>query len=89
MRCNKCPAYWEERDYLIENYQAIPPVNEENCDGVPVFSIEELMSEVKKAIANNYVMDPMYEERYKLINEFSDNKNGERLIKELKELEII
>ena len=81
--------YWEERDYLIENYQAIPPVNEENCDGVPVFSIEELMSEVKKAIANNYVMDPMYEERYKLINEFSDNKNGERLIKELKELEII
>lgn len=81
--------YWEERDYLIENYQAIPPVNEENCDGVPVFSIDELMSEIKKAIANNYVMDPMYEERYKQINEFSDNKNGERLIKELKELDII
>lgn len=81
--------YWEERDYLIENYQAIPPVNEENCDGVPVFSIDELMNEIKKAIANNYVMDPIYEERYKKINEFSDNKNGERLIKELKELQII
>lgn len=81
--------YWEERDYLIENYQAIPPVNEDNCDGVPVFSIDELMTEIKNAIANDFVMDPMYEERYKLINEFSDNKNGERLIKELKELEII
>ncbi len=81
--------YWAERDYLIENYQAIPPVNEDNCDGVPVFSVDELMSEIKNAIANNYVMDPMYEERYKQINEYSDNKNSERLIKELRELEII
>ena len=81
--------YWEEKDYLIKNYCAIPPINEENCDGVPVYSTDEMIAEIKKAIANNYVMDPIYEKRYKLINEFSDNRNGERLIKELKELKII
>ena len=80
---------WEERDYLIENYQAIPPVNEENCDGVPVFSTEDLIKEVKIALEKNCKMDEFYEERYKKINEFSDGKNGDRLIEKLLELEII
>ncbi len=81
--------YWEEKEYLIENYQAIPPVNEENCDGVPVFDVDSLIAEVKNAIAKDYKMDQMYEDRYKKINEFSDGKNGDRLIAELKNLEII
>ena len=81
--------YWKERDYLIENYKAIPPVNEENCDGVPIFDVDSLVNEVKHAIANDYKMDPMYQERYKKINEFDDNRNGERLVDELINLDII
>lgn len=81
--------YWEERDYLIENYKAIPPINEDNCDGVPVFSMDELMDEVEKAIDNDYVMDEKYQERYSKINEFHDGKNGDRLVEELIRLDII
>ena len=81
--------YWAERDYLIENYQAIPPINEDNCDGVPVFSVEELSKEVENAIKKNYVMDKKYEDRYKKINEFHDNNNAERLIEALKKDNII
>lgn len=81
--------YWEERDYLIDNYKAIPPINEDNCDGVPVFNTDELIKQVKIAINNNYIMDDLYQERYKKINEFHDGKNGDRLIKELMRLNII
>lgn len=82
--------YWEEKEYLIEKYGgAIPPINEDNCDGVPVFSIDELINEVKKAINNNYIMDDLYQERYRKINEFHDGKNGDRLVKELIKLDII
>ena len=42
-----------------------------------------LIEEVKKAIKNEYKMDSTYTERYKKINEFNDNLNGERLIKAL------
>lgn len=80
---------WEEKDYLIENYKAIPPVNEENCDGVAVYNAEDLVKEVKKAIKNNCIMEAKYQERYRKINEFSDGHNGDRLIKELQELKII
>lgn len=80
---------WEEKDYLIENYQAVPPINEDNCDGVPVFNVKQLVEEVKRAIRQNYVMDEVYEERYKKINEFHDGKNGDRLINELVRLEIL
>ncbi len=81
--------YWAEKDYLIENYGAVPPVDETNCDGVPVYSVNELLDEVENAIKKNYVMDEKYEERYKKINEFSDGKNGERLVDELVRLNII
>ena len=81
--------YWEERNYLIFNYKAIPPINEFNCDGVPVFSTEQLISEVKRAISNNYVMDEIYEKNYQKINEFHDGKNGDRLVEELLRLDII
>ena len=81
--------YWEEKDYLIKCYRAIPPINENNCDGVPVFSPEELIEEVKYAIANNYVMDEKFEKRYSKINEFHDGKNGDRLLDELSNLDVI
>lgn len=81
--------YWEEKEYLIENYNAIPPINEENCDGVPVYSIKSLIEEVKTAQKNNYVMEKKYEDNYKMINEFHDGKNADRLILELKKLGII
>ena len=80
---------WEEKDYLIKNYKAVPAINETNCDGVPVFNVKELVDEVKKAIKNNYVMEEEYQKRYKKINEFSDGRNGDRLIKEFKKLDII
>lgn len=80
---------WEERDYLIENYKAIPPINEENCDGVPVYSTNELIEQVKNAISKDGKMDAIYEERYRKINEFYDGKNGDRLINELLKLNII
>lgn len=81
--------YWAEKEYLIENYQAIPPIDETNCDGVPVYSVDELIVEVKNAIKKKYRMEKKYEERYKKINEFHDGKNGDRLVEELKKLNII
>lgn len=81
--------YWADKDYLIEQYQAIPALNETNCDGVPVYSPDELVKETKNAISKNYVMDKEYEERYRKINEFHDGKNGERLIEELIKLDIL
>lgn len=81
--------YWKEKDYLISNYKAIPPVNESNCDGKPVYSENELIKEVKRLIKNGFKQDKKYENRYKKINEFSDNKNWLRLTKELVKLDII
>lgn len=81
--------YWKERDYLIEKYKAVPPVNEDNADGPAVFTDKALIDEVVKAKNQNYVMDEKYERRYKKINEFSDNRNGDRLVEELKRLRII
>ena len=81
--------YWEEKGYLIDNYKAIPPINEDNCDGVPVYNVGQLVEEVKKAIDKNYIMDDLYENRYMKINEFNDGNNGDRVIEELKKLNII
>ena len=81
--------YWADKDYLIEQYKAIPPINETNCDGVPVYSPEELVKEVQNAIDKNYIMDVKYEENDRKINEFHDGKNGERLINELIKLKIL
>lgn len=81
--------YWEEKDYLINSYKAIPPINEENCDGVPVYNVDQLIIEVKNAIDKNYIMDSLYENRYMKINEFRDGNNGNRVMNELKKLNII
>ena len=44
---------------------------------------------MKRALSKNCKMDELYEQRYKKINEFSDGKNGDRLIEKLLELDII
>lgn len=81
--------YWEEKDYLIENYKAIPPVNEENAPGVIAYSIEELVKYVKNAIENNYVISDEIKEKYLAINSFTDRKNTIRIVDYLEDSDII
>src|SRR5699024_7191047 len=49
--------YWEEQDYLIENYKAVPPIDETNSDGVPVYNVDKLIGEVEKTIIFKYKME--------------------------------
>ncbi|MBO0991479.1 CDP-glycerol glycerophosphotransferase family protein [Bacillus sp. SD088] len=81
--------YWEEKDYLITNYKAIPPVNEENAPGPIANTTEELVGYVKNAIARNYVLEEEYQEKYLRINKFDDRKNTERIVQYLIEENII
>lgn len=81
--------HWQEKDYLIENYKAIPPVNEENAPGPISNNTQELMSLVMHAIKSNYRLEPEYVEKYMRINEFNDRKNSDRIIEFLKADNII
>lgn len=81
--------YWEEKDYLIENYKAIPPVNEYNAPGEIAYSATSLVDLVKEAIDRNYEIPQNIIDKYRKINEFNDNKNTDRIIEELKTLEIL
>ncbi|WP_258175275.1 CDP-glycerol glycerophosphotransferase family protein [Mammaliicoccus sciuri] len=81
--------YWEEKDYLIENYKAIPPVNEYNAPGEIAYSVTSLVDLVKEAIERNYEIPQNIIDKYRKINEFNDNKNTDRIIEELKALEIL
>ncbi|MCY8188511.1 CDP-glycerol glycerophosphotransferase family protein [Bacillus spizizenii] len=72
--------YWEDKDYLIKKYQAIPPVNEDNAPGPIAKSLDELVSISKKAIDDEYRLEEKYINKYKEINRFSDNKNTERIV---------
>ena len=81
--------YWEEKNYLIENYKAIPPINEMNAPGPVAKDVDTLMNYVQKAIRNNYTLEKEYKIKYSKINEFNDNKNTERIINELKRSNIL
>lgn len=81
--------YWEEKDYLIENYKAIPPVNEENAPGDIAYSIDELIKYVVNAIKNNYEITNEIKEKYLAINSFEDRKNTIRIVDYLEEHNII
>ncbi|WP_018708344.1 CDP-glycerol glycerophosphotransferase family protein [Siminovitchia fordii] len=81
--------YWEEKDYLIQNYKAIPPVNDGNAPGPIAYSSKELMNLVQKAIDQNYFLEKEYQEKYLKINEFNDRKNTERIVNFLKDENII
>ncbi|MFC6401186.1 CDP-glycerol glycerophosphotransferase family protein [Mammaliicoccus sciuri] len=75
--------YWKEKDELIKNYKAIPPVNEENTPGEIAYNEKELIEYVNKAIDKNYEINEDIKEKYIKINEFNDNKNTKRVIEEL------
>lgn len=81
--------YWADSDYLIEKYQAIPPVNEENAPGVIAKSGEELIAAVKEAIATNYKIPDEIMVKYRRINEFDDNNNTKRVVEILKNEDVL
>ncbi|PUB17837.1 CDP-glycerol glycerophosphotransferase family protein [Paenisporosarcina sp. OV554] len=81
--------FWEEKDYLIEQYRAIPPVNDENAPGAIAYTISELMDTVKKAINQNYQVEDEILYKYKQINSFDDRQNTGRIIEFLKQDQIL
>lgn len=81
--------YWEEKNYLIENYKAVPPVNEMNAPGPVAKDVDTLITCVQNAIRNNYKLEEEYKIKYRQINEFNDNQNTERIIEELKKAHIL
>ncbi len=72
--------YWEEKDMLIEQYKAIPPVNENNAPGPIAYDAEQLVELAKHAISREYELEQNYKDRYKAINAFDDRKNTERIL---------
>ncbi|MCY8265435.1 CDP-glycerol glycerophosphotransferase family protein, partial [Bacillus haynesii] len=81
--------YWEEKDYLIRQYKAIPPVNDENAPGPIAYSLDELIKEVKTAIDQKYQLKDEFKKKYLKINSFNDNRNTQRVIKFLQGEQII
>ncbi|WP_057511727.1 CDP-glycerol glycerophosphotransferase family protein [Staphylococcus sp. NAM3COL9] len=81
--------YWEEKDYLIENYKAIPPINEQNAPGPVAENIDELYYFVKQAIERDCKLEQKYIDKYLKINEFSDGQNTKRIVKELEKIKIL
>lgn len=81
--------YWKEKDYLIDHYKAIPPVNEENAPGQVVYDVKSLVETCKQAIQNDYKVEEEYRQKYLKINEFHDHNNTERIIRFLETDDII
>ncbi len=81
--------YWEDKEYLIQKYEANPPVNEQNAPGKIAYSIESLIEEVIYAEENNYKVSAEHKEKYLKINAFNDNKNTQRIIEHLKSNDIL
>ncbi|MGB5945001.1 CDP-glycerol glycerophosphotransferase family protein [Paenisporosarcina sp.] len=75
--------------HWIEQYRAIPPVNDENAPGAIAYTISELMDTVKKAIKQNYRIEDEILSKYKQINSFDDRQNTGRIIEFLKQDQIL
>lgn len=78
--------------YEVENGKLIP--SDDEYIGHRVFSQDQLdeilQNSIDKGIINlNNIRTKEFEERYKLINEFSDGKNIDRIYEKLAELKII
>ena len=78
--------------YEKENGKLIP--NDDEYIGKRAFNIEELEGILKQSINNkkidlNKLRTKKFENNYKLINEFSDGKNIERIYQELIKLKLI
>ncbi|MBM7600175.1 CDP-glycerol glycerophosphotransferase (TagB/SpsB family) [Virgibacillus halotolerans] len=72
--------YWEDKEYLIDNYGATPPVNKNNAPGPVAYDTDQLINYVKNAISNEYLLESEYAKKYLDINQFNDNKNTERIV---------
>ncbi len=81
--------YWEEKEYLINQYKAIPPVNDENAPGAVIYDLDHLMKKVKDVIAQNYKVEDEIMEKFQQINTFMDRKNTLRIVKSLKQDRIL
>ncbi len=81
--------YWKDKDYLIKNYQAIPPVNIDNAPGAIADSEQQLIKIIKNAIEKDCLIEKENLEKYRLINEFYDNQNSKRVINCLKEQKVL
>lgn len=81
--------YWEEKDYLVENYKAIPPVNELNAPGPIAKNIDVLINLVNHALELDYKLEKNYMDKYLKINEFTDGNNTKRIVNELKKINIL
>lgn len=81
--------YWKEKKYLIENYKAIPPVNEENAPGDIAYSEDELVNIIKDAYAKGLHLSEEIIEKYRAINKFHDGKNTQRIVRYLEKENLI
>ncbi|WP_053221278.1 CDP-glycerol glycerophosphotransferase family protein [Planococcus versutus] len=81
--------YWEEKEYLINQYKAIPPVNDENAPGAVIYDLDDLIEKVKDVIAQNYKVEDEIMEKFQQINTFMDRKNILRIVESLKQDRIL
>lgn len=81
--------WWKEKDMLIEKYQAKPSLDEETAPGPVAYNEQELISIINNAEQKGYQLEEEFISKYKKINEFSDNKNTERIVNYLKLKKII
>ncbi|ANU13865.1 galactosamine-containing minor teichoic acid biosynthesis protein [Planococcus halocryophilus Or1] len=81
--------YWEEKEYLINQYKAIPPVNDENAPGAVIYDLDHLMKKIDDIISLNYKVEDGIMEKYQQINTFMDRKNTTRIVESLQQENIL
>lgn len=77
--------YWEEQDYLIENYKATPSLNASNAPGDLAYNLDDIYNSILYAESHDYKMKPDAREKFERINAFNDRKNTDRIIDDLVE----
>lgn len=81
--------WWKEKEMLIEKYQAKPSLDEKTAPGPIAYNEQELIEHIFNAEKNEYKLEEIFENKYRKINNFSDNNNTERIINYLKTENII
>lgn len=81
--------WWKENSILIDNYQAEPSLNSDTAPGPMAYNETQLINLVRKAEKNNFKLENKYKNKYRKINNFSDNENTVRIVNYLKSAKII
>lgn len=81
--------WWKENNLLIDKYQAEPSLNKETAPGPVAYDESELVDLVKRAEKNEFELESTYKNKYRKINQFSDNNNTNRIVNYLKSEKII